>query len=358
MKKINVMLKNITFSIALLISIMTWGQGIMYVHTATSENISFAATRLDHPLLNGNPNAIILIAHNWNGMGAPGVYNNHVSGVWYRESDSRWYIFNEDYTEHVVGAKYNVFIGDLDKGFIHETKAENTIDHATIIPSYRDEYLFFTNLYDGLYNNKRYSWDYFNNTRYLYTPSFDNIELGIKFIIYDPDTSVENTYTHISTNSNISGNWTIIDHPQLNNNPNATFVFCHFYGIEGPSTQVNINKNLGVWYDGSKWAIYSENPETFPSGLAFDLLIADNEMSTTEPIKVESAKVYPNPVVDVLNIETKSKIEKVKIVNMAGQVVGEFQNQKSVDMSNLPSGLYIIYISTPDNLISKKVIKN
>lgn len=164
-------------------------------------------------------------------------------------------------------------------------------------------------------------------------------------------------FVHTATSDNSSGVATMLDHPDLNGNPNATFVFSHFYGIYGEPTENNIDKNLGVWYDGSNWAIYTEDQSPMPEGLAFDILIAANVMSTNEVIIADKINVYPNPVKDILNINSEKPIQKIQVMNMAGQIVHERGEDSSINMQNLPKGLYIVHIYTPNQMQSKKVIK-
>lgn len=337
-----------------IISSIILGQSKMYVHTATTDNIVGWSTRLDHPDLNGNPNAAILIAHSWNGDGAPGVYNDNVSGVHY--DGSVWWIYNEDTYDLVVGSKYNVFIGDPDNLFIHQITHDNLIDdYSTILPEgYADEILFFTNKYN-VYNNHRFSWDLVGERRYLYNPEFTLIPINAQFHVYEPMTEL--LYTHVTTSATIVNNYTLIDHPQLNNNPNATFLFCHFYGLNGEDTEVNINKNLGVWYNGSRWSIYTEDQSPMPVGLVFDILIADNEMSTNDPVSEMKFTVYPNPVVNVLNVDADFPIEKIEIMDLTGQILKKSSDVTSIDMSDLPKGVYIVHVSSANSKSSKKVIK-
>src|SRR5918997_4421723 len=55
----------------------------VFVHRATSENVSANSTYIDNPLTNGNPDAILYVTQNWNPGGGGGTYNNHPVGVWY-----------------------------------------------------------------------------------------------------------------------------------------------------------------------------------------------------------------------------------------------------------------------------------
>ena len=67
--------------------------------------------------------------------------------------------------------------------------------------------------------------------------------------------------------------------------------------------------------------------------------------------------LYPNPVIDVLNIVLNSNSTmEVQIVNLAGQVlVTSFE--KSVDLSSLPKGIYFARITSEGQLITRKFIK-
>jgi hypothetical protein len=82
----------------------------LFVHHATSENISGNSTYLDNPLTNGYPNAILYITQNWNPGGSAGTYNNHPIGVWYDPERQRWAIFNQDRESMPDGAAFNVAV--------------------------------------------------------------------------------------------------------------------------------------------------------------------------------------------------------------------------------------------------------
>ena len=65
--------------------------------------------------------------------------------------------------------------------------------------------------------------------------------------------------------------------------------------------------------------------------------------------------LYPNPVINILNVEVID-LEKVKIFDVKGQLVLEIDN-KSVDVSGLPNGLYFVEIKSSTGLTQKKFIK-
>ena len=103
----------------------------VFVHRGNSSNTAFHITKIDHPLANDNPNAILLVTQNWNPDGVGGVYNNHPIGVYY--NGSRWAIFNQDFATMPAGASFNVEIRNPSPTvFIHQATASNTGGNVTI----------------------------------------------------------------------------------------------------------------------------------------------------------------------------------------------------------------------------------
>jgi aromatic ring-opening dioxygenase catalytic subunit (LigB family) len=82
----------------------------VFVHTATSSNITDNWTAIDSELANNNPDAIIMVTSNWNPPGHDGVYNDHPIGVWY--TGTHWAIYNQDMAAMPQGASFNVLIFD------------------------------------------------------------------------------------------------------------------------------------------------------------------------------------------------------------------------------------------------------
>lgn len=67
--------------------------------------------------------------------------------------------------------------------------------------------------------------------------------------------------------------------------------------------------------------------------------------------------LYPNPVIDVLNINSSKAISDLSILDATGRVIN-FANSNTMDLSNLSSGIYIVKITFEDNSsIIKKIMK-
>ena len=98
------------------------------------------------------------------------------------------------------------------------------------------------------------------------------------------------------------------------------------------------------------------------TGFAIDYKLEETSSIDTEVIEVSNTRVYPNPVMNSLNIEfeTINTDTEVEIYSTTGQLMYkdvEYRNfginKVSVDMSNYQSGMYIVKLGNE----VKKVIK-
>ncbi len=86
----------------------------------------------------------------------------------------------------------------------------------------------------------------------------------------------------------------------------------------------------------------------------YDSLLASTSFDTSGFVS------YPNPVIDVLNLSYSKNIDKVQVINLIGQeVVAKSINATNakVDMSQLPSGTYLVKITSDNQIKTLKVIK-
>lgn len=69
--------------------------------------------------------------------------------------------------------------------------------------------------------------------------------------------------------------------------------------------------------------------------------------------------IYPNPTTDKLNVKNEnSENFTILLYNMYGELLLYYKNQKTIDVSNLSTGMYIISILTTDKKYIHKFIKN
>jgi hypothetical protein len=230
------------------------------LHTATTSTIEGIWTKLDHPAINNNPKALIYVTQNFNPGGGSGIFNPGKAVVWYNASDGKWGVFNEDISSMVPNCHYNVFFGSPD--FAHKSTTENIQGNLTT----------FENPLINRDANARifvlHNWNPFGTGTQVYEKKLGVFYNGMRWGIFSQDASniSENVYfnvavaphsdsafLHTTEASNISANYTKIDHPLLNNNPDARIIVQPIY------ISSYYDKNIGVWYDGSKWTIYNHD---------------------------------------------------------------------------------------------------
>lgn len=72
----------------------------------------------------------------------------------------------------------------------------------------------------------------------------------------------------------------------------------------------------------------------------------------------KNIRVYPNPVEDMLHIEASVDIEEVRIYSLDGRLTRQAAHPQSrIDMSGLPSGLYLLRIKAAGNEHIVKIVK-
>lgn len=84
----------------------------VFTVTSTAANISSNYVMIDNPSTNNNPNAIVLVTHDYESLGL-GVYLNKAVGVFYNYSGpfaNKWGVYLEDRTGMPVGVKFNVLV--------------------------------------------------------------------------------------------------------------------------------------------------------------------------------------------------------------------------------------------------------
>ncbi len=366
-------MKKIILLLTVFATTLFYAQDKIYVHTATASNIDSNATYIDHPDLNGNPSANFVFKHVWNPNGAgTGTYNDHVDGMWYDDGANKWLIYNEDGVNMVPGAQFFVYIGSNNANFItHIADAAHVgiFDSFTVIddPDFNNinpgPYAVMSNSWSGNFNPHNYGffYDSTDNRRNIYSEDGATIPTNAGFKILKNGTGALAHLTAMSTAANITLNWFVIDHPALNGNPNATFVFQHYWGVNGASSQIEIDKVLSAWYTGTNWAIYTEDESDMPEGVAVDIIVANQDvLGVSDNEFTNQVTMFPNPAKDVVNISTQKQINTIRIYNLLGQEVLYVKgnsNTMQVNTSNLTTGNYIVKVEAGNAVKTLKLTK-
>jgi hypothetical protein len=97
--------------------------------------------------------------------------------------------------------------------------------------------------------------------------------------------------------------------------------------------------------------------KAFESGIE-TVCVEEELLSSTNNVKnTIELEIYPNPATDRIYIKSDHAFETAAIVAMNGQKTNAVINKdKSIDVSNLNSGIYILNLFTNDKMITKKFI--
>lgn len=125
------------------------------------------------------------------------------------------------------------------------------------------------------------------------------------------------------------------------------------------------NKGINVWTTQQTKATFDAGKQKVRinfkrGGLKLNWFeITKNEVpSRLEPIVENKASVYPNPVVDVLNIESDVNTKEIKLFDMLGKIHYRGTHEKQINTANLEKGTYILELTFDDGKQqSVKVLK-
>ncbi len=121
----------------------------------------------------------------------------------------------------------------------------------------------------------------------------------------------------------------------------------------GPTGVFNVT-GIGGQFDASD--PYTEGYQLFPRYLPdFEGIIA-----TVTPELAQKIKLQPNPVSDVLQINSEIQLDNIRVTNMLGQQVAELRSpnlNESLNVNNWQSGVYVITFMTNDQIWATQFVK-
>ncbi len=360
-------MKTILLLFSLLITATLFSQHAFFIHVATPENSSGNLTVLDHPLLNSNPNAHLIITHNFD-AGDPngGVYNNNVHGLFYSNVFQRWTIFRENQNPIVNLSAYNVYVETGNQAFVHIADAgpESIIDNE-LLNGNPDAKPVFSNYYNpfSVYNNNNYGLYYneTNNRWGLYTENFTDIPDGAAFFFVGGENKNQDViaFSFEATPADIIPEAMIINHPFLNDNPDAIFVISHNWGIEGETSNVIVNIPVTLTYYEGYWYVFTENSSNFEVGTKFNIMM-DSAFLSTNTHNTLTTTLYPNPATNQIHFKAQDVVDSIIIFDNLGRVVWQEEvngTATTIDISRLKNGVYFMHAKANRAVSTQKFIK-
>lgn len=111
-------------------------------------------------------------------------------------------------------------------------------------------------------------------------------------------------------------------------------------------------------YAGQNVRIYFRNFDTGLKALILDnVKITQGTLGTKETNNNNQVGIYPNPVTDIINLKSKSKINNVEVYDIAGRKVNVNLHDNQINVEDLQPGNYMITIETTEGKITEKFIK-
>lgn len=94
----------------------------------------------------------------------------------------------------------------------------------------------------------------------------------------------------------------------------------------------------------------------------FKLYVDSMHVWIEDPVSVPSVakvdfSVYPNPTQDKITVTSSAQIDEIMIVAMNGEKILATKS-KTIDLSQLSSGIYLVEVQTNEGVARKRIVKN
>ena len=211
------------------------------------------------------------------------------------------------------------------------------------------------------------SGDIMPGTKLTYTVNFENLGNDTAFNIHILDTLSD----HVDVNSfEILHSSHDVSYFFVQNSINKNILRFEFVDIHLPDSSSTDNKGFVTFSINAKQGLQPLTQINNQAAIYFDINppiitnIAENRIAPVgiSSINVtEDVRVYPNPVTDVLTIQTEaSTYNSLKLYNNIGQVLMQQNvnsNTTQIDMKHLPTGMYYIQLQGDAGTTTKKIEK-
>lgn len=151
----------------------------------------------------------------------------------------------------------------------------------------------------------------------------------------------------------------------LNENDIPDIEFNNLFTYTETPTITQYNSN-SPWISnvalGDSNIVFNDNAITTTfNALKFSITVieAQNETLDLDAFSFSNFLVYPNPVEDILIIESEQTIKNISIFTLTGSKVLDIKNisNNTINLNKLASGIYILKIKTSKGLSFKKIVK-
>ncbi len=213
------------------------------------------------------------------------------------------------------------------KPFVHTTNSTNITRHMTTLDNTtvngKAQALLFVTQHYGKYNDHQVGVWYNNGKWIIYNEDKAAMPDNTKFNILAVNPS-DRAFVHKATPQNIRDNWTVIDHPTCNGNPNAVLLVTqHWINTYNP-------KAIGVWYTNGKWAIYNQDKAAMPEANFNVMVLNEGKVGgmpyATASIYKTTATAKKNAWGPYLTTINNSDKNSILLITQNWQAVGPYND--------------------------------
>lgn len=174
----------------------------------------------------------------------------------------------------------------------------------------------------------------------------------VNSVLWNPNVQSEIEGTNVTVEySNVRGGFTGTG----NINADPMFIGNGDYRLQTFSPCINSGTLVGT-----PLTDIEGNPRPMPIGTNPDMgAYEDGNPSTSilENADSENLSIYPNPTNGFVQISLKEKVENIQVFSTIGKLVTEFtKNQKNIDLSGLPNGIYSLMIMSEKRKFTEKLV--
>lgn len=254
-------------------------------------------TTIQDPCLNAHDGSRVLFTHFWNPPGQPTRYLDQAVAFDY-DLPSTSYRLTTAADPFELGTGFHVIAlcGEHVAGIQHTTTAitvdghETQIEHGVL--NAQPGVQLWVSLYsppqDVLASPLGVTYDTVEQRWRIFREDLGAFPVGESLWVLPTTTPWWEglgllAHTHVATAGNTFGNYTLVDHPELNGRPGAVLIVTQLRDAAAP---VANDHHVGVYYDfgAARWGIFNEDLVNLPMGARFFVaiatLIADGDFET------------------------------------------------------------------------------
>ena len=149
----------------------------------------------------------------------------------------------------------------------------------------------------------------------------------------------------------------IIYHPSLGSQPLYLKEVLADNGITVDTSDGYLGTAYAISPNGKYIAGWLNGPPMFTEGW---MVYLDDLILGTNQVSQNTVSSYPNPVENLLHLNSKEVIDSVAVYTVTGQKVLDVtfnENQTEIDFSNLASGVYLVKVASKGQIENLKVVK-